>query len=238
MRSSLTEPDMVAIPGGTYLVGAPAYEAQFAASHAWKEPRRVDVTPFEIGRFAVTRGEYVPYLEAGGEPPAGWERPDLQNPRLPASGLSWQDAARYAQWLSERSGRRYRLPTAVEWEVAARGGLEGALFPWGNDEPEGRCSFGRSEEQGPEEVGCYEPNGYGIYDPAGGVWEWCFDLFVACSDEVPRNTPTGGDPRENRALRGGSFLTPNRSGLLVAYIHEDPPDLRHICIGMRLAREM
>lgn len=228
---------MTLIAEGSYLLGAPAYRSELATPHPWRGPHLVEVDAFEIGVVPVTRGEYAVYLEEGGAPPAGWEGDDLRNTRMPVSGVSWRDAVEYTDWLSKRSGGRYRLPTAAEWEVAARGGLEGMLFPWGDEEPAGRCCFGLTEEDGPQEVASYSPNGYGLYDSAGCVWEWCLDLFVEASDDEPRNAPTGGDPHANRVLRGGSFLTPNRTGLYVAYLHEDPPDLRHVCIGMRLVRE-
>ena len=80
----------------------------------------------------------------------------------------------------------------------------------------------------------YAPNGYGLYNMAGNAWAWCRELWAEVSEDPPLNTPTGQDARINRVLRGGSFMS-NVEMLHCAYLHEDPPDLQHVCLGMRLA---
>jgi formylglycine-generating enzyme required for sulfatase activity len=249
---------MIHIPGGTVTVGAPRYIPEHATPHPWDGPYNAHIASFDIGAFAVTRQEYQRFIDAGGPTPVDWDRINLQNPRFPATGVSWENATAYAQWLGSKTGIPFRLPSAAEWETAARGGLvrdskagpagappedadqvEFPLFPWGNDPPMGRACLGRKEADAPCEIDAYEPNGYGLYNVVGNVWEWCTDLFVDCNRDVPRNAPTGKDPRLNRVLRGGSFMTPasGTAALYIPYIHEDPPDLQHVCLGFRLAAD-
>ena len=229
-------PEMVEIPAGPVLLGAPECPESFSLKHRWRGPREVFVPAFRVGRFQVTRREHEVFLEATRrEAPADWEDPLLKDLRLPVCGVSWEDAQAYCAWLAEVSGRSFRLPTADEWEKAARGRLVGKRYPWGDEDPVGRCSFGKSSDSAPSPVGSFPPNGYGIYDAAGNVWEWLNDLYIGVAADAPVNVPTGRPPELNRVLAGGSFMTPGTDPLWVAYRHEDPPDLRHRCLGFRLA---
>ncbi|MDR5821996.1 formylglycine-generating enzyme family protein [Caballeronia sp. LZ043] len=150
---------------------------------------------------------------------ACWQRPEgpgshiRDRARHPVVHMSWDDAHAYCAW---KGGR---LPTEAEWEFAARGGLEGKRYPWGDElEPDGRprCNiwqgdFPRSTapgwNAGPLAVDAFEPNGLGFYNMCGNVWEWCADWYapdyhVATAARDPRfDTPTG-----RRSMRGGSFL--------------------------------
>jgi sulfatase modifying factor 1 len=147
--------------------------------------------------------------------------------KFPVVHVAYEDAKAYARWAGKR------LPTEAEWEFAARGGLTGQLFPWGNEFNPGGHSMansfqghfpnhdsGADAHVGIASVAQYSPNGYGLYDTAGNVWEWVSDWYrpdyyaeLAATGGVARN-PTGPatsfDPEEpgvpKRVHRGGSFL--------------------------------
>ena len=230
------EPEMVLIPAGPAILGVPERPPDFSRYHRWRGPRKVFVPAFQIGKYAITRAEYEAFLNVTAhEPPADWDDPGLANPRQPACGVSWQDADDYCRWLSSATSIPYRLPSADEREMAARGGLVGKRFPWGDEDPKGHCCSGRPESAAPDPVGSYPPNDYGLYDMAGNVWEWLNDFYVDVAPDEPVNTRTGRPARENRVLVGASYLTQGSDALWVAYRYEDPPDYRCRCVGFRVA---
>ena len=162
--------------------------ARFLPGKLRKESPRPEGTPWWCG----VSGAYWRQPEGPGS--------DLENRwDHPVVHVSWHDAVAYCQW----TGRR--LPTEVEWEYAARGGLDQARYPWGDElTPAGehRCNIwqGRfpvsdtAEDgfAGTAPVDAFQPNGFGLYNTSGNVWEWCADWF---------------DPaKANRAMRGGSYL--------------------------------
>jgi formylglycine-generating enzyme required for sulfatase activity len=135
----------------------------------------------------------------------------------PVTHISWRDVAAYADWAGKR------LPTEAEWEYAARGGREGARFPWGDElEPDGkhRCNVWQGEfpEHNTAEDGyistapvdAFEPNGYGLYNVCGNVWEWCRDWFSPnyhTTDAYDPDNPTGAEDGDQQVMRGGSTPT-------------------------------
>lgn len=153
-------------------------------------------------------------------PGAYWKHPEGPRSGLarradhPVVHVSWNDAIAYCRW----SGKR--LPTEAEWEYAARGGLRQQRFPWGDElEPGGeyRCNIwhGRFPDLNTREDGylgtapatAFKPNGFGLYNMSGNVWEWCQDWFsVDFHLTGPRTNPTGPPQGDARVMRGGSFL--------------------------------
>ena len=146
-------------------------------------------------------------------PNACWNRPEGDRSSIdermehPVVHVSWNDAVAYCDWA------QVRLPTEIEWEYAARGGLTGKRLPWGDDltpRDQHLCNIWQGEfpvhntcedgYYGTAPVAEFEPNGFGLYNMAGNVWEWCSDVFAT------RARPESGNSDSPRVMKGGSYL--------------------------------
>lgn len=200
------EPEMVLIPAGPFLMGSDPLADEHAGDNEF--PQHVVPLPdFYMAKTPVTNVQYAAFVRSTNyKAPRHW--PDGSLPRdkaqHPVVWVSWRDAVAYCQWLSEVTGRRYRLPTEAEWEKAARG-TDGRLYPWGNEPPDAkRLNYDGSGIKDTTEVGSYPPGLHGLYDMAGNVWEWCSTLrqsYPYRSDDG-REDP---DAKGFRVLRGGSY---------------------------------
>ena len=198
----------------------------------------VSVRAFGLGRFQVTNEEYdLFWRETGRGPTKFRKQSELSRARQPAVGPSWFDAATYCDWLSGKTGRRHRLPTEAEWEWAARGGLEGKVYPWGDEPVEQRPDYAVRWREGPEEVGGSEPNGYGVFDICENVHEWCADWFDAGFYAVsPRVNPHCEQQAVRRSSRGGAW----RHHIMIsrcAARSSIPPHLEYADYGFRVVRD-
>ncbi|MBU6408488.1 MAG: SUMF1/EgtB/PvdO family nonheme iron enzyme [Alphaproteobacteria bacterium] len=186
---------------------------------------RIPGQNFEAGRYEVTFAEWDACVAGGGcnghrPSDEGWGRG-----RRPVINVSWNDAQAYVQWLSERTGRRYRLLTSTEWEIAARAGTT-TEYSWGDDPPvcdqsaRNGANFRDCTDDRTRPVGSFQPNGFGLYDVHGNVWEWVQE----------------GDG-SLRVLRGGAWsLYPQY--LRSAGRLRDIPTVRSSLWGFRLARTL
>jgi formylglycine-generating enzyme required for sulfatase activity len=254
-RDCPTCPEMVVVPAGTFVMGTPASTLERVEVRAETETSVIRIArPLALGRHEVTRGEFAEFIrESGHEIRPGcrtWDatlgrfnddgRRTWSNPGVPAeptdthpvSCVAWADAQAYARWLSQKTQRRYRLPSEAEWEYAARAGTSSLRF-WG-DAPEDGCDFANTYDTagrtayrlGWANAGCadgfpdvapvgqFRPNAFGLHDMIGNVWEWVEDCAAGSYVGRPKDgsawTWLGGCKR--RVMRGGGWITaPERS---------------------------
>jgi formylglycine-generating enzyme required for sulfatase activity len=227
------------IPRGVYLLGSPADEPGRYADEAL--PHRVTLEPFYIGIYAVTNVQYGRFLKATGHPPPlYWEDKNLNLPTQPVVGVTWDDAVAFCQWLTELTGASHRLPSEAQWETAARGGLTGQPYPWGAETPDSGGAYRANYHTGnpgatgfklTAPVGSFPANGYGLFDMAGNVSQWCLDLYQALPTQGPFKN---GDLR---LLKGGSWVSRARD-LRAAARQAAPPGYADGYIGFRVVRLM
>jgi formylglycine-generating enzyme required for sulfatase activity len=193
--------DWVEVPGGEYRMGQDDGRDEERPAHL------VRIGAFLLCRHQVTNAEYDRFVAAHGRPASPHRaRPELSRPDQPVVAVSWFDAAAYCAWLAAELGRPFRLPSEAEWERAARGGLEGRLYPWGDEPPEARPGYHERWRQGPEPVGSSPANGYGLFDMCENVHEWCADWYEAgWYAASPAADPRGPTSGTRRASRGGAW---------------------------------
>ena len=224
-------PEMAAIRGGCFQMGSSdSEEGRFDDERL----HRVCVRHFMIGKYAVTFDEYDRFVAATGR-----ERPDDSGwgrGRRPVIHVRWNDAVAYAYWLSQRTGRHYRLPTEAEWEYAARAGTT-TTYHWGNTvgcnnaNCDGCSSQWAAKQTAP--VGSFSPNPWGLYDMLGNVWQWTCSAYVNPYHGDEQRCQTSG--AVDRVIRGGSwFLNPRFAR--AAHRSASTPTYRGYETGFRLVR--
>jgi formylglycine-generating enzyme required for sulfatase activity/energy-coupling factor transporter ATP-binding protein EcfA2 len=194
-----------------------------------EQPQHEVVLPaYAIGRYPVTNADFARFIEddsynnsdywteagwkqresEGWTQPRFWEDDHFNASSQPVVGVSWYEAVAYCNWLADKTGRPYRLPTEAEWEKAARG-EDGRLWPWGNERDPARANCQPDGPGGTTPVDQYSPAGdspYGMADMAGNVWEWTQSLYK----DYPYDPEDGREDLEAggiRVLRGGAFGT-------------------------------
>jgi formylglycine-generating enzyme required for sulfatase activity len=225
------------IPGGTYLLGSPKHEPGRYADESL--PHQVKIEPFYLAAYETTNAQYGRFLKATGHsPPLYWEDKNLNAPSQPVVGVSWKDAVAFSQWLTRATGVPHRLPTEQEWEAAARGGLTGQPFPWGSQPPDAggvilanyrTNDLAKHGFRLSAPVGSFPPNGFGLFDMAGNVAEWCLDRYHPLGGKGPFK------PRVQRILKGGSWYSWARD-LRCAARQSASPESADGFIGFRVVR--
>ena len=195
--------------------------------------------------YEVTIGQYKKFIrETGHRSLPEWGSQISPTDNHPVVGTSWHDAEVYSRWAGKR------LPTEAEWEYAARGGLEGEQYPWGETEPNGeKCNYADKNADATlrqmnasynwadmqvddgyalcAPVGSYPANGYGLYDIAGNVQEWCQDWYSEhYYSKFPVENPEGTASGEMRVIRGGSWSGDKNSLQVATRNRTDPMDRR------------
>ena len=168
------------------------------------------ISAFHMGVHEVTNARYAECVDAGqcsapvhsssATRDSYFGEPAYDD--YPVIYVSWFDAAEYCAWVGQR------LPTEAEWEYAARGGLEGKRYPWGDDiigSDANYWSSGDTDGNDTRPVGSYSANGYGLFDMAGNAWEWVSDWHQYYYSTSPSQDPPGPSIGEYRTLRGGSW---------------------------------
>ena len=223
------EMEFVWIEPGTFEMGAPASEGGFGNERPVHE---VEISEgFYLGTYEVTQGQWQAVM---GDNPSHYEGIDR-----PVEMVSYDDAHAFIGRLNEAAGDSlYRLPTEAEWEYACRAG---SRDPWshGADEDQlGRYAWysGNNDPSGTKPVGGKRPNGWGLHDMHGNVWEWAQDWFdPGYYGDSPRVDPPGPAAGTDRVVRGGKFSN-NAAGVRSAYRGANAPGARINTIGLRLLR--
>lgn len=221
----------VRIPGGWFEMGSEDGAEDERPVH------RVWVDAFELAVYPVTRREYEVFLrETGHEKPREWERFG-DAPDLPVVGVSWFDCQAYCEWRAA-NGSAVRLPTEAEWERAARGGVDGGRYPWGDEIPSWIPNGGRGPLDGPWPVTVGEANPYGLYGIGANIHEWCADWYAAGYYAVsPERNPRGPENGVRRASRGGAWRHAITISRCAARSRIDP-SFRYTDYGFRVARSV
>jgi formylglycine-generating enzyme required for sulfatase activity len=197
--------EMIAIPGGTFLMGSPENEAERLS---YESPQhQVTVPSFFIGKYQLTQAQYQAIM--------GVNPSSFKGNNRPVENVSWDDAVTFCKKLNQKTGKNYRLPSEAEWEYACRAGTKTPFYFGDNITTDlvnydGNYSYksaakGKYRQQ-TTDVGTFPPNPFGLYDMHGNVWEWCEDDW----HKNYINAPTDGSAWNSRSgshklLRGGSW---------------------------------
>lgn len=267
-RDCPTCPLMKMLPAGEFQQGSAAGDGTLA----YETPRhKVSIAyAFATGVHDVTVGEYAEFVAATGvgahscatydgawrvNPDTTWKNAiESQTPSHPVSCVSWLDAKDYAAWLSHSTHQTYRLPSASEWEYAARAGST-AQVPWSS--PADACSYANVADQTAARryqgwkvlpcsddfvesapVGSFKENAFGLYDMLGNVFQWTEDCWTDNYQGAPADgsAQASGDCSQHE-LRGGSWFT-QPDFVRTAYRNRFDGNYRSTSIGFRLVREI
>ena len=255
-------PELVLIPSGRFQMGAHELEhkaaLQAGSQQTWLDREKPQhwvgiERPFALARHPVSVGEWRAFVKATGWEAGGaetdWDKPGfVQNEEHPVVGVSWNDAQLYLAWMSERTGRPYRLPSEAEWEYACRAGTRTAfnvgdtisteqanydgLYVY-NGGPRGVYRGGTSP------LGTFAPNSWGLFDMHGNVWEWVQDVVHDNYEGAPVDGSAWeeGSDSSRRILRGGSWLYHPRY-LRSALRNGFSTVLSNDIVGFRVARTL
>jgi formylglycine-generating enzyme len=220
--------EFVLVKGGCYQMGD-----TFGGGGSDEKPvHEVCVDDFYIGKFMVTQGQWKAIR---GNNPSGYSN---CGDNCPVEQVSWNDAQEFIRFMNQRTGKTYRLLTEAEWEYAARSGGKNEKWAGTSNESElgDYAWYNANSGKQTHPVGQKKPNGLGIYDMTGNMWEWVQDIYSSFAySSHTRNNPIYTGSGANRVLRGGRYFDDPRS-VRAAYRGSGNPSDRIWGPGFRLAR--
>ena len=215
---------MVYVPGGTFTMGATSEQG----SDAWNDEKpthSVMLSSYYIGQTEVTQALWTAVM--------GSNPSEFRGDRRPVERVSWNDCQTFISRLNAKTGKNFRMPTEAEWEYAARGGHSGGSKYAGSDNISNVAWYDDNSGGETHNVATKSPNGLGIYDMSGNVWEWCQDWYGNYSSSSQTN-PKGPSNGDNRVNRGGSWFV-NAWFCRVSYRSNFTPSYSSSNLGLRLA---
>ena len=226
------EPEMVFVEGGSFMMGNKEGESDEQPVH------EVIIDDFYIGKYEVKSADFQKFVqEEGINQPT---MPPWHTPLHPAIYVTWRQARDYCEWLSEKTGKNFRLPTEAEWEYAAKGGQKSKkdYMYAGSNMIDEVCVYSGNAAGGAALVGSKEPNELGIYDMSGNVWEWCYDRYNKnYYKNSPKKNPKGPDSGKWRIVRGGSWDNVAHK-TRITYRNSNIPTNGGFVDGFRIVREV
>lgn len=209
------------------------------------------VSDFYLGKYEVTNAQFKKFSPDHNSNTR--KASQLDSDQQPVVNVSWEEAADYAEWLSGKTGATYRLPTEAEWEYAARAGSRQNHF-WGNS-PDEACQYANVADITAKKkranwttffcedrfltsapVGSFMPNGNGLFDMLGNVWEWCEDTYNSeAYSKLPKNNPIYEGSGEYKVMRGGGWSN-GPLGIRSSHRVGLSPDVNHYSLGFRLVK--
>jgi formylglycine-generating enzyme required for sulfatase activity len=228
-----TCPMLITLQPGTLTMGSNSSDPSEKPAH------RVSIAePFAIGKYEVTVEQWDACVAANACQRVTTE---TRGKNTPVRDVSWDDAQHYVKWLSQTSGKSYRLPTEAEWEYAARGGTSTPYW-WGEQMRPGKadCKDCGSpwRADGPVDVGSFAANPFGLYDVNGSVWEWVADCWHNNYKGAPADSRAWDEPNcRVRVIRGGSWRD-GGSYMLSSTRFKYDASVRHSQNGFRVARNI
>lgn len=233
--------EMIAIPGGTFLMGSPENEPERYDSES--PQHRVNIQPFYMGKFTVTQAQWkrvavLPKIKQDLDP----QPSRFQGKNKPVERVSWLDAQEFCAIISKYTGKKYRLPSEAEWEYACRAGTTTPFYFGDNittDLVNYNCNYSYNSgakgkyRQQTTDVGSFTPNAFGLYDMHGNVWEWCEDDWHNNYINAPTDGSAWIGGSYHKLLRGGSWY-PFPRGCRSASRGNSNPDYWDDYFGFRL----
>ena len=234
--------EFIKIDGGSFQMGSPSGEKDRGSDEG---QHLVSVGSFYLGRTEVTNAQYRRYKP--GHDSGDYKGKSLNGDNQPVVNVSWEEATAYAEWLSRKAGKNYRLPTEAEWEYAARAGTTGP-FSTGNCINTAQANYNGNYDyndcgaktgtyrQKTLPVGSLKANPWGLYDMHGNVWEWTCSAYDEGYGGSEKQCSSKNNASSSRALRGGSWSN-GPWNVCSAARDGDSPGSRTLNIGFRLLQD-